>query len=223
MSASALSVYLHGTPNLLIHGFNVKLQVEQFLEELYPDARTRSEFTLVANCAFGKGIQFVRDDLVFFAKRACATKAIVLWNADKLTVDAQSALRRCIEVYSHSTRFFLIVTDKYKLLKPILSRVCEVYLPCLQRPFLKQPVDQGLLELINGKTSPADIVAKGFSGLDIMELVAADQIVCKKKTEWLMSFHQIRHDIRNESILVWMMVHSLRDDPHIPNLVSFAK
>jgi hypothetical protein len=50
-------------------------------------------------------------------------------NADKLTIDAQSALRRCIELFSHNTRFFIIVEDKYKLLKPVLSRFCEIYIP----------------------------------------------------------------------------------------------
>ena len=44
-------------------------------------------------------------------------------------MDAQSALRRCIELFSHTTRFFIIVEDKYKLLKPILSRFCEIYIP----------------------------------------------------------------------------------------------
>jgi DNA polymerase III delta prime subunit len=43
-------------------------------------------------------------------------------------MDAQSALRRCIELFSHTTRFFIIVEDKYKLLKPILSRFCEIYI-----------------------------------------------------------------------------------------------
>jgi DNA polymerase III delta prime subunit len=43
-------------------------------------------------------------------------------------MDAQSALRRCIELFSHNTRFFIIVEDKYKLLRPILSRFCELYI-----------------------------------------------------------------------------------------------
>ena len=38
-------------------------------------------------------------------------KTIVMTNADKLTIDAQSALRRCIESFSHTTRFFIIVGD----------------------------------------------------------------------------------------------------------------
>jgi DNA polymerase III delta prime subunit len=86
------------------------------------------------NCAHGKGIKFIRDELKFFAKTHINSnggdvfKSIILLNADKLTMDAQSALRRCIELFSHNTRFFIIVEDKYKLLKPILSRFCEIYI-----------------------------------------------------------------------------------------------
>ena len=51
----------------------------------------------------------------------------MLLNADQLTIDAQSALRRCIEIFSKSTRFILIIQNKDKILKPILSRFCEIY------------------------------------------------------------------------------------------------
>jgi DNA polymerase III delta prime subunit len=44
-------------------------------------------------------------------------------------MDAQSALRRCIELFSHNTRFFIIAEDKYNLMKPIISRFCEIYIP----------------------------------------------------------------------------------------------
>jgi hypothetical protein len=56
-------------------------------------------------------------------------KTIVLLNADCLTIDAQSALRRCIELFSYNTRFFILVENKQKLLNPILSRFCEIYVP----------------------------------------------------------------------------------------------
>jgi DNA polymerase III delta prime subunit len=100
---------------------------------------------MYVNCAHGKGIKFIRDELKFFAKTHINSnggntfKSIVLLNGDKLTMDAQSALRRCIELFSHNTRFFIIVEDKYKLLKPILSRFCEIYIP---EPVYKgQPVN----------------------------------------------------------------------------------
>jgi hypothetical protein len=31
-------------------------------------------------------------------------------------------------LFRHNTRFFIIVEDKYKLLRPILSRFCEIYI-----------------------------------------------------------------------------------------------
>ena len=86
-----------------------------------------------ANCAHGKGIRFIREELKFFAKTNIDLKdgnifkSVILTNADKLTIDAQSALRRCIELFSYSTRFFIVVENKDSLLKPILSRFCDIY------------------------------------------------------------------------------------------------
>ena len=90
---------------------------------------------MTVNCAYGRGIRFIREDLKYCATTNLDTvpgemfKSIVLLTADKLTIDAQSALRRCIELFCHSTRFFIVVEDKNKLLKPILSRFCEIYVP----------------------------------------------------------------------------------------------
>ena len=90
---------------------------------------------MIVNCAHGKGIKFIREELKFFAKTNIQSnsgvlfKTIVLLNADNLTIDAQSALRRCIELFSSNTRFFIIVENKEKLLNPILSRFCEIYVP----------------------------------------------------------------------------------------------
>jgi hypothetical protein len=86
------------------------------------------------NCSLGKGIKFVREDLKNFAKSNINTshgifKSVVLYNADYLTIDAQSALRRCIEIFSTNTRFFTIIENKYKLFNPILSRFCEIHIP----------------------------------------------------------------------------------------------
>ena len=90
---------------------------------------------MTVNCSHGKGIKFIREELKFFAKTNIQTnsgvlfKTIVLINAHHLTIDAQSALRRCIELFSYNTRFFIILENKHKLLKPILSRFCEIYVP----------------------------------------------------------------------------------------------
>ena len=102
------------------------------MKQLYPDKETFEQQVMYVNCAYGKGIKFIRDELKFFAKTHINSnggnifKSIILLNADKLTLDAQSALRRCIELFSHNTRFFIIAEDKYNLMKPILSRFCEI-------------------------------------------------------------------------------------------------
>ena len=45
------------------------------------------------------------------------------------TLNRESALRRCIEQFSLTTRFFIIVENKSRLLNPILSRFCEIFVP----------------------------------------------------------------------------------------------
>jgi DNA polymerase III delta prime subunit len=110
--------------------------VYDFLKEIYHGSEQKIKANVMfVNCAHGKGIKFIREELKFFAKTNVQFnsgiwfKTIVLLNADHLTMDAQSALRRCIELFSHNTRFFIIVENKHKLLNPILSRFCEIYVP----------------------------------------------------------------------------------------------
>ena len=124
-------------PNIIFHGASgsgKRTIVHKFITDIYQaNKELIKNYVMYVNCAHGKGIKFVRDELKFFAKThvnaegAGNFKTIVLSNADELTIDAQSALRRCIELFSHTTRFFIIVQDKYKLLKPILSRLCEIF------------------------------------------------------------------------------------------------
>jgi hypothetical protein len=201
----------HKIPNIIFHGqsgVGKRSIVNNFINMIYDnDSERIKNYVMHVNCAHGKGIKFIRDELKFFAKIHIQSnggdnfKSIVLSNADKLTIDAQSALRRCIELFSHTTRFFIIVEDKYKLLKPILSRFCEIYIPepiynCepinlykfnLNKTFnmdsdankriisLKKELDK----LINkGPTSLDELVTtsgklyeKGYSGMDIIHLL----------------------------------------------------
>ena len=130
---------IHKIPNILFHGpsgSGKRTIVNEFIHKIYDDDRDKiKSFVMYVNCSHGKGIKFIREELKFFAKTHINSnggntfKSIVLLNADKLTMDAQSALRRCIELFSHNTRFFIIAEDKYNLMKPILSRFCEIYVP----------------------------------------------------------------------------------------------
>ena len=126
-------------PHIIFHGTSgsgKKTIVNNFLEKIYDGNRNKIKYNVMfVNCSHGKGIKFIREDLKFFAKtnlqmnQGVRFKSIVLFNADSLTTDAQSALRRCIELFSYNTRFFIIVENKHKLLNPILSRFCDIYVP----------------------------------------------------------------------------------------------
>ena len=127
-------------PNLLFHGAHgtgKRTLVYNFINLIYDHQKSRIKTNVMfVNCAHGKGIKFIREELKFFAKTNIKGsssdvrfKTIVLFHADSLTIDAQSALRRCIELFSSNTRFFIVVENKHRLLNPIVSRFCEIYVP----------------------------------------------------------------------------------------------
>lgn len=201
---------IHKIPNIIFHGTSgsgKRTIVNDFIKDIYNNEKDKiKSLVMYVNCAHGKGIKFIREDLKFFAKTHINSnggdvfKSIILLNADKLTMDAQSALRRCIELFSHNTRFFIVVEDKYNLLKPILSRFCEIYVPepiidgemvnlykyNMKQTFnmndvKKQRIESLKKELIKLKTKNLSVAQmmtfcekmyeKGYSGLDILNLL----------------------------------------------------
>lgn len=124
-------------PNIILYGSvrsNKEEILENFITSIYKDNNERREKILDINCAESNqgGIKFIREELKFFSKsmiHKSINKTIILRNANKLTHDAQSALRRCIEIYSKSTRFIIIVESKDNILNPILSRFCSIFIP----------------------------------------------------------------------------------------------
>ncbi len=150
-----LSVFIRNRkiPNIIFygpHGSGKTYILNKFIHSIYGGDKTAiKNYVMRANCAHGKGIRFIREELKFFAKtnidfkEGAIFKSVILTNADKLTIDAQSALRRCIELFSSSTRFFIVVQNKDSLLKPILSRFCDIYIPppVICRPQLEATED----------------------------------------------------------------------------------
>jgi hypothetical protein len=132
-------------PHIIFHGpsgSGKQTLVHEFIRRIYGSDKIKMKtHVMTVNCSHGKGIQFIREELKFFAKANAQTKSnidggkssefkvILLLNANHLTVDAQSALRRCIELFSYNTRFFIVVENKDKLLNPILSRFCDIFVP----------------------------------------------------------------------------------------------
>ena len=68
-----------------------------FINDIYKNDKQKiNQYVMHVNCAHSKGIRFIRDELKFFAKTNIHNKnnnlfkSIVLFNADQLTIDAQS-------------------------------------------------------------------------------------------------------------------------------------
>ena len=224
-------------PHLIFHGESgsgKRYIVDKFIQKIYNGDRHKiKQNVMIVNCAHGKGIKFIREDLKFFAKTnirsdsGASFKSIVLINADFLTIDAQSALRRCIELFSHTTRFFIIVENKHKLLNPILSRFCELYVPeyvkdrkieNLHQHFIREQVeptsttnqwiDENLKKVdvsnhMNVMDFADDFYQEGLSCYDFIGWVKyTDELTDKKKNEVTVCFNSIKSEFRNEKLLL---------------------
>ena len=231
-------------PHIIFHGVSgsgKRTIVNNFLNIIYDTNKSRMKSNLmIVNCAHGKGIKFIREELKFFAKanihsnNGSLFKTIVLINADNLTIDAQSALRRCIEQFSFNTRFFIIIENKHKLLKPILSRFCEIYVPeyivgnkiCNLHTISKNTnynieymenncewLDKQIKTYINNILSHKsllllceDIYEKGLSGLDVIEWIKnTSTIDSKLKANTCVYFDTIRKEYRFEKMLIYTL------------------
>ena len=82
------------------------------------------------NASDERGIDVVRNQIKEFARtRPLGTatfKILFLDEADALTTDAQSALRRTMETYAQTCRFILSCNYSSKIIDPIQSR-CAIY------------------------------------------------------------------------------------------------
>jgi DNA polymerase III delta prime subunit len=182
-------------PNLLFHGaYNTNKEdiVFDFLDRIYANIpEYRRKYVMYVNCAYGTGIKYIRENIKFFAKTHdypdgdFKFKTIVLSNAEYLTPDAQSAMRRCIEEFSKNTRFIFITNDKQKILAPILSRFCEI--------FVYNDINQ-TLQFVN-PSKKLDKLIKPLTKYNIFEII--DECI-HQAVSGLELFHHILSIIPNE-------------------------
>lgn len=220
-------------PNILFHGPSgggKRTLLKNFIADIYQQNREKiTQMVMYVNCSHGKGIKFIREDLKLFAKTnihsngGSTFKSVVLLNADKLTVDAQSALRRCIELFSHTTRFFIIAEDKYSLMKPILSRFCEIYIPEPTLQHRSFNLHERLLEDTFGfkdmRNNHYDAVKK-----DLMKIANLSNITPKMLIEYSQTFYNKGYSAND---IAYLLEHTktfkerLPDDKKYEILVSY--
>ena len=228
-------------PHMVFHGpsgSGKRTILAYLLENIYKDVIDSNNYIMYINCAHGKGIRFIRDELKFFAKMNIHNKngelfkSIILFNADKLTMDAQSALRRCIEQFSHTTRFFIVIDQYHKLLKPIVSRFCNIYVPLPEINGIKQSFhdkiknkfkdankirihkrSRWIQKKLENKKNYSDgnkliqlvdtLYEKGYSALSVMEAIKnSKKLEETRKYGLLIHFDDIRREFRNEKLLI---------------------
>ena len=121
------------------------------------------------NASDERGINIIRGKIKNFARTAPMGqnqfKIIFLDEADSLTIDAQAALRRTIEKYSHICRFILSVNYSSKIIEPIQSR-CTVFRFGLIKPdavkkYLQKIAIEEKLEITQDGLETLIFVSKG--------------------------------------------------------------
>lgn len=227
--------------------------LNDFINKIYNSNNNKiKQYVMYVNCAHNKGIRFIRDELKFFAKtnihnnESLLFKSIVLFNAEKLTIDAQSALRRCIEKFSYNTRFFILVENESGLLKPILSRFCNIYIDypiifdkkiSLHKYNKKNIINKSkekkkitLKNILKKKENFKNIIAiskltnklyeKGFSGLDILEYI--ENLSDKDKYLFLIYFNKVKNEFRNEKLFIFFIlkIYFMRKNVNLENILS---
>ncbi|RKP11744.1 P-loop containing nucleoside triphosphate hydrolase protein [Piptocephalis cylindrospora] len=152
-------------PNLLLSGSpgigkttSILALAKEMLGGVYKDA------VLELNASDERGIDVVRNRIKMFAQKKVTLppgrhKIIILDEADSMTMGAQQALRRTMEIYSSTTRFALACNLSTKIIEPIQSR-------CAMLRYQKLTDDQLLRRLVEiCKAEGVDYEGDGMDAL----------------------------------------------------------
>ena len=229
----------NNVPNIILYGNNKsgkKLIIQQLLLDIYKTRDNIHKYVIILNCSHGKGnIKFIRENIKYFANTVINKldninfKSIILLNAERLTFDAQSALRRCIEIYNHTTRFFIVIDNKYRIMKPILSRFSQIYVnDYSDKSYKSNKSNQDFIKHYNTlyyklKTYLVDIendsdiyinleiiatklYNNGFSANMLIEYIKSNLDDSLNKSKFILLYNKYRLEIREERLLLLLVL-----------------
>jgi replication factor C subunit 2/4 len=163
-------------------------------KELYGPEMFRSR-VLELNASDERGISIVREKVKDFARMQLSNppphykdkypcppyKIIILDEADSMTQDAQSALRRTMETYSKITRFCLICNYVTRIIDPLASRCSKFRFKMLDqgnsKKRLEEIVENENVRLENGAVDTLIRCSEGDLRKAITFLQSASRLV----------------------------------------------
>jgi DNA polymerase III delta prime subunit len=196
-------------PHILIYGEHnsgKRQTLNSLLDTIYTP-ELKKLYCMYIECATCKGIKMIRDDIKEFAKQntnQVPFKSVILYDADNLTIDAQYSLRRCIEIYSTNTRFFIITQNKDKLLNPICSRFIHMYAHRVEKD--------------SAKSKPWTVTGDEIELLALAEQLYKDgqygdlilqKMKCMKKDKYIkikFYYESICKELKNEVMIIYYLL-----------------
>jgi DNA polymerase III delta prime subunit len=117
------------TTNLLFYGPPGTGKTSTILAlcaELFEDTSSMKKCVLEIDASSERDATSIKQKIKMFCKKSANDsseyKFIILDEADTLSSDAQSSLRRCMEIYSYNTRFCFLCNYVTRIIPPLQSR-----------------------------------------------------------------------------------------------------
>lgn len=173
-------------PHMLFHGPPGSGKTSTILAismELFGPKKFK-ERVIELNASDERGINIVRNKLVTLAKTAVSEKdpnylcppykIIILDEADAMTTEAQSALRKTMEDHSSITRFCFICNYINQIIDPITSRCVKIRFKSINEPIMTEKLQtiakNENIQITNDAISKISIISNGDMRKGIMIL-----------------------------------------------------
>jgi len=196
-------------PHILLYGpsnSGKRTNLEKLLNHIYTKEQKKL-YTMYIHCSICKGIKVIRDDIKDFAKQQIHQvpfKSIIIYDAELLTNDAQYSLRRCIEIYSKNTRFFIVTQNKDKLINPICSRFVQVFHPNNYTPLRTLVTDINISKLT--LVECIDVAQKYYNDGIYGDILLEKYSGHSEYIYFKFHYETICHELKNE---IWILFYIL--------------